>query len=279
MPPAYSDQSPGLHRPGKVVTLLMCVMGGLWLAFAVGMHWAGVDPEVFALFCGNTLLVLHGQVWRLVTAPLLHDPNGFWHLFGVVLTLYFFAVPLEAQWGRKRFVRFLLGLALVPSLIQVLFDVALPLEVRSSLVGTYWFGGAAIASGLTVAWALNNRQSVVRIYGILPVPAHALIWMALGFPLLYLIFRSAPPEGIPALFGGCFAGWLLGGGSPSPLRRYWLKFRINRLDAEVAREAAQRKKRVERSRLKVVEGGRATAKSEPPRDGEKGRGPDGRWLN
>ncbi len=71
------------------------------LAFAVGTHWAGVDPEVFALFCGNTLLVLHGQVWRLLTAPLLHDPNGFWHLFGVVLTLYFFAVPLEAQWGAE----------------------------------------------------------------------------------------------------------------------------------------------------------------------------------
>jgi membrane associated rhomboid family serine protease len=277
MPPAYSDPSPGLHRPGKVVTLLMCVMGGLWLAFAVGTHWAGVDLDVFALFCGNTLLVLHGQIWRLVTAPLLHDPNGFWHLFGVVLTLYFFAVPLEALWGRKRFVRFLLGLALIPSLVQVVFDVALPLAVRSSLVGSYWYGGAAIASGLTVAWALNHRDSVVRIYGILPVPAHALIWMALGFPLLYLIFRSAPPEGIPALFGGSFTGWLLGGGTPSPLRRYWLKFRINRLDAEVAREAAQRKKRVERSRLKVVEGG--LGKSDPPRDGEKGRGPDGRWLN
>ncbi|HEY0468640.1 MAG TPA: hypothetical protein VGC79_30810, partial [Polyangiaceae bacterium] len=69
----------------------------------------------------------------------------------------------------------------------------------------------------------------------------------------------------------------LGGGTPSPLRRYWLKFRIGRLDAEVAREAAQRKKRVERSRLKVIEGG--LAKPDAPPDGEKGRGPDGRWLN
>jgi membrane associated rhomboid family serine protease len=247
------------------------------LAFAVGMHWAGVGPDVFALLCGNTLLVLHGQLWRLITAPLLHDPNGFWHLFGVVLTLYFFAVPLEAQWGRKRFVRFLIGLALVPSLIQVFFDVALPLEVRRSLVNDYWFGGAAIASGLVVAWALNHRDSVVRIYGILPVTAPAMIWIAVGWPLVYLIFRTAPPGGIPAQLGGCFTGWLLGGSTPSPLRRYWLKFRINRLDAEVAREAAQRKKRVERSRLKVVEGG--LGKSDPPRDGDKGRGPDGRWLN
>jgi len=98
-----------------------------------------------------------------------------------------------------------------------------------------------------------------------------------GTPFIYLLFRSLPPEGIPGSLGGCFAGWLLGAGSPSPLRRYWLKFRIGRLDAEVAREAAQRKKRVERSRLKVIEGG--LAKPDAPADGEKGRGPDGRWLN
>ena len=275
--PTYSDSPPGLPRPGKGVTAVMCVVGGLWLAFAVGTHWAGVGPAVFALFCGNTLLILHGQVWRLFTAPLLHDPNGFWHVFSVLLTLYFFAVPLESLWGRRRFLRFLFGLAVVPSLVQVLFDVALPLSVRSSLVGDYWFGGLAVASGLTVAWALNHPSSVVRLYGVLPVTPRVLIWMAVGAPLLYLIFRSAPSEGIPALLGGSLAGWLLGGGTPSPLRRYWLQFRIGRLDAEVAREAAQRKKRVERSRLKVIEGGRTA--SDPNAESEKGRGPDGRWLN
>lgn len=275
--PTYSDTPGGLPRPGKVVTAVMSMVFGLWLAFAVGSHWAGVGPDVFALFCGNTLLILHGQVWRLLSAPLMQDPDGFWHVFGVLLTLYFFAVPLESSWGQKRLVRFLLGLALVPSLVQVLFDVALPLSVRSVLVGPYWFGGLAVSTGLTVAWALNNDGAVVRLYGVLPVSSRALIWMALGAPVFYLIFRTTPAEGIPALFGGAFAGWLLGGGTPSPARRYWLQFRIGRLDAEVAREALQRKKRVERSRLKVIEGGRAAP--DPPTNGEKGRGPDGRWLN
>jgi membrane associated rhomboid family serine protease len=275
--PSYSDAPPGLPRPGQVVTAVMCVVGGLWLAFAVGMHWAGVGPEVFALFCGNSLLILHGQVWRLFSAPLLQDPAGFWHIFSVLLTLYFFAVPLEKAWGPKRLLRFLLGLSIVPSLVQVLFDVALPPSVRGVLAGEYWFGGLAVASGLTVAWALNNGHAVVRLYGVLPVSSRTLIWMAVGAPVLYLIFRTAPAEGIPALFGGSFAGWLLGGGTPSPLRRYWLQFRIGRLDAEVLREAAQRKKRVERSRLKVIEGGRTGP--DPSTGNEKGRGPDGRWLN
>jgi membrane associated rhomboid family serine protease len=270
---------PGLPRPGKVVTVTMCLVGGLWLAFAVGMHWAGVAPEAFELFCGNTLLILHGQIWRLLTAPLLQAPDQFWHVFGVLLTLFFFAVPLERAWGPARLTRFLLGLALIPSLVQVFFDIALPPSVSRYFAQPYWFGGLAASGGLTVAWALNNRGAVVRLYGILPVTPRTLIYMVLGAPLLYLIFRATPAEGIPALFGGAFAGWLLGGGSPSPLRRYWLKFRISRLDAEVLREAAQRKKRVERSRLKVIEGGRIKGDPPPPEDGEKGRGPDGRWLN
>ena len=275
--PSYSDAPPSLPRPGRVVTAVMCLVAGLWLAFAVGMHWAGVGPDVFALFCGNTQRILHGQVWRLLTAPLLQDPDGFWHVFGVLLTLYFFAVPLESSWGRTRLVRFLLGLAFVPSLLQVVFDIALPASIRSVLVGQYWFGGLAVASGLTVAWALNNNGAVVRLYGVLPVSSRALIWMALGSPLFYLIFRTVPAEGIPALFSGAFTGWLLGGGTPSPLRRYWLQFRIGRLDAEVAREAMQRRKRVARSPLKVIEGGRVNPDTPP--SGEKGRGPDGRWLN
>jgi hypothetical protein len=133
-----------------------------------------------------------------------------------------------------------------------------------------------MASGLTVAWALNFRGGVVRLYGILPVTPRTLILIVIATPLVYLIFREPPPEGIAGLLAGSFAGWLLGGGTPSPLRRYWLNFRVGRLDAEVQREAAQRKKRVERSQLKVIDGGR----SKPEEGGDAGgRGPDGRWLN
>jgi membrane associated rhomboid family serine protease len=275
--PTYSDAPSGIPRPGKVVKIAMCVAVGLTLAFAVGIHWAGVGPDVFELFCGNTRAILHGQLWRLFTASLLESPDSLWPLLSILMSLYFFGVPLEERWGEKRFALFLVGLAFVPSLLQTLCDVALPASVSRFLIPGYWYGGLGISSGLAVAWALNNRGSVVRLYGILPITPRAIILLAVGTPFVYLLFRTLPPEGIPGSLGGCFAGWLLGGGTPSPLRRYWLKFRIGRLDAEVAREAAQRKKRVERSRLKVIEGG--LAKPEPPADGEKGRGPDGRWLN
>jgi len=275
--PTYSDAPSGIPRPGKVVKVAMSVVVALTLAFAVGIHWAGVGPDAFELFCGNTLAILHGQLWRLFTASLLQSPDSLWPLLSLLMSLYFFGVPLEEQWGSKRFARFLVGLVVLPSLIQALVDVALPAGVNRYLVPAYWFGGLAVSSGLAVSWALNHRGAVVRLYGLLPITPRMIILLAVGTPFIYLLFRTLPPEGIPGSLGGCFAGWLLGGGTPTPLRRYWLKFRIGRLDAEVAREAAQRKKRVERSRLKVIEGG--LAKPDSPSDGEKGRGPDGRWLN
>jgi membrane associated rhomboid family serine protease len=255
---------------------LMCIVGGLWLAFAVGEHWAGVPHEVFFLFCGNTALLLRGQLWRIFSAPLMSAPDQFWHVFGVLITLYFFATPLEKQWSRARFARFLIGLAVIPAFAQVLVDLVLPLSISAYLSQPFWFGGLAVASGLSVSWALNFRGGLVRLYGILPVTPRTLILIIVATPLVFLIFREPPAEGVAGLLAGCLGGWLLGGGTPSPLRRYWLKFRIGRLDAEVQREAAQRKKRVERSQLKVIEGGRRNSDD----GGETGgRGPDGRWLN
>ena len=99
--PTYSDAPSGIPRPGKVVKIAMFVVVGLTLAFAVGMHWAGVGPDAFALFCGNTPAILHGQLWRLFTASLLQAPDSLWPLLGLLMSLYFFGVPLEDQWGSQ----------------------------------------------------------------------------------------------------------------------------------------------------------------------------------
>src|SRR6188768_1299217 len=132
--PTYSDAPSGLPRPGQVVKVAMGVVAGLTLAFAVGMHWAGVGADAFELFCGNTRAILHGQLWRLLSASLLQSPDSLWPLLSLLMMLYFFGVPLEQQWGSKRFARFLLGLIIVPSLIQALFEIALPSGVVRYLV-------------------------------------------------------------------------------------------------------------------------------------------------
>ena len=95
---------------------------------------------------------------------------------------------------------------------------------------------------------------------------------------MYVIVAAQTASGLIAPFGGMFAGWLLGGSTPSPLRRAWLKLQLARLDAEARREARTRKDRVGRSNLRVIEGGRHDSDSDDSEGGPSNRD-GGRWLN
>src|SRR5262245_6415127 len=115
MPPAdYSSRSFGFTKPGKAVTGLMIAIGATWLMFAIALNWAGASEEVFLLFCGNTERILHGEIWRLFTAPWMHIPSGsIGHLVMALLGLLFLAPALERKWGGARFVRFFLASSLI----------------------------------------------------------------------------------------------------------------------------------------------------------------------
>ena len=119
----------GLPRPGKALIGLMVVVTALWLMFAVGLNWGGASSSVFMLLTGNTQAILHGEVWRLLTAPLMHWPSGgsgVSHLLTALFGLYFLAPRLEELWGVARTLRFI-GLACVLAyVLQMLVQLALP---------------------------------------------------------------------------------------------------------------------------------------------------------
>lgn len=262
-------------KPGKVARVVLIGVFAVWLAFAVGINWAGAPETAFLLFCGNTEAILRGEVWRLVTAPWMHTPVGtLGHILTAMLGLYFFSPSLEENWGSKRFAQFLLFSALLAYAIQMLIEIASP-WLGSRLVPDYWFGAIPVADAVAVAWALNSRGGVVRLFFVLPVTPRMLLGFILGMNVLAIIIAGLTPSGLIAPFGGMFAGWLLGGGTPSPLRRGWLKLRLAQLDAEARREARARKGRIGKSGLRVIEGGRqrdSDSGSEDPPD-------RGRWLN
>ena len=111
-------------------------------------------------------------------------------------------------------------------------------------------------SAVSIAWALTFRGRTINLMFVIPVTTRGLIIFVVLMNVMYLIAQVAAPEGLVAPFGGMLAGWLFGSGSPSPLRRAWLKLRLAQLDAEARREADARKKRVAKSGLQVLEGGR-----------------------
>lgn len=263
----------GFPRPGKAQLGLMVGVFVVWLIFAIGLNWGGASTDLFEILVGNTSAILHGEVWRLFTAPFMHAPSGpgaVGHMLWAVLGIYFLGTRLEEAWGSARFLRFVLFTAVLSYLLQMVVQVVLPGSLGARLVGDAWFGLMPAITAISIAWALTFRGETVRLMFVLPVTSSMLIAFIIVMALLRVAVADMQPEGLIAPFGGMLFGWLLGGGSPSPLRKAWLKLRLAQLDSEARREGKRKRPRPNPGGLRVIPGGRTD---------DDDKGPDGRWLN
>jgi membrane associated rhomboid family serine protease len=275
MPPQDGFQAIGLVRPGRALISVMVLLGALWLLFAVGLNWAGASDETFRFFLGNTRSILHGEVWRLFTAPLMHDPSAVSHILWAELGLLFLAPTLEQHWGSARLLRFLFFSGVLAYAFQMLCELALPASIAGRLVPEYWFGSFPVLEAVAIAWASSFRGQVVRIWGIFPMSASTMIAFILAMSVLRVVVQASGPEGLLAPFGGMFAGWLLGGGTPSPLRKAYLKLRLAQLERDTARSRRAAPRRKRSSPFQVIQGGRGRASDQD----ENGNGSSGRLLH
>jgi membrane associated rhomboid family serine protease len=264
----------GLPRPGKALIGLMLGVLAIWVMFAVGLNWGGVSIDLFEVLTGDTRAVLHGEVWRLLTAPFLHTPSGphaVTHLVNVELGLYFLGSRLEQAWGPARFLRFVVLTSVLAFLLQMVVELILPTSLGARLVGGQWYGLMPAVTAIAIAWALTFRGQVVQFMMVIPISSGMLIVIIVALSLLRLAAANTAEEGLISPFGGMLFGWLLGGGTPSPLRKAWLKLRLAQLDNEARRDGKRRKARPNPGGLRVIPGGRT--------EDDDDKGPDGRWLN
>jgi membrane associated rhomboid family serine protease len=240
--------------------LFVCIM------FAVAINWAGLDKRAFYLFTGNTQAILHGQVWRLFTAGLMHEPQGpgaVNHILFALLGLYFLAPTLEARWGAKRTILFLVASSVMGFSLQFAAEALLPRAAAQALGQPYWYGSMGAVEAIAVAWALSNRGQTVRLFFVLPVTATGLLLFIVGISVLMVLFGDKPREGLITPFGGMLAGYLFGAGNPTPARRFWLKLRYR----WIARRAAKFQGKGAPSHLRVIEGGDPhESRRKPPTD-------------
>ena len=251
---------PTIQRPSRALALVMLSLVGLWLSFAISINWGPFSAqagskELFRLIVGNTPLVSNGQVWRLLTAPLLHDPRGVNHVLATVIGLYFLAPALESTWGTPRLLRFLAGSVVFAYAVQWGLDALLPDAIGERLVPEHiWYGSLPALEAVAIAFALNMRSSNVLLFFVLPVGGRGLLIATIGISLAMVVVNAIGPSGAIAPFAGMLAGWLFGGGTPTPLRRWWLKWRLGRLESEVT---VERRRRVAaaKGRFEVLPGG------------------------
>ncbi len=83
----------------SVTTLLILANVGVYFFVNVLRTTPGMWFYDFGVMKAEA--VLHGQIWRLLTATYLHANFG--HIFFNMLGLYFFGPALERTWGRRQF--------------------------------------------------------------------------------------------------------------------------------------------------------------------------------
>jgi membrane associated rhomboid family serine protease len=241
----------GFPRPGKALVGAMLAVFVTWLFFALFLNWGAIGRDLFDALVGSDA-IFDGQVWRLVTAPLIHHPSGNGatsHMLSTVMGLYFLGAPLERSWGGRRFVLFLLASGALGALLQAIVGVLVP-----PLHRFVFYGGLGVVDAVAVAWALSFRDQQVRLFFVLPVTGRGLLWFVVGLNVLYAIAFEQKHEGIVTPFGGMLAGWL--GSDGSPLRRLYLRLRFRRLQAQSeSLRGLRTSSRDVRPKLRVVEGG------------------------
>ena len=213
---------------------MMIVITVLWVGLALAVNWANVGISVVQFLAGSTPGVFRGELWRLFTAPLMHDLQHPTHLVTTLLGLYFLAPTLESDWGPRRMVLFIMGSGALAFVFQVVGSELVP-----SIGSRLWYGGLGFVEAIAVAWALQNRHAQVRLFFLLPVSAMTMLAFIFLLSVAHVIAKNDhTPEGLITPFGGMLAGYLFC--DRSPLRRLYLKWRLNRIQAETAQIRSNR---------------------------------------
>jgi membrane associated rhomboid family serine protease len=132
MRPKFNFSSPQRRGPSdpwfrvgqvEVTTTVFVTALGVLSMFVYAVSPALLEPLI--LF---TKLVREGQLWRVVTWPIANEPS-----LSSVITLavfWYFGRSLEELFGRVRFTRFLVAVAVIPAVLLVILSLVSPsLEV------------------------------------------------------------------------------------------------------------------------------------------------------
>ena len=155
----------------KLITQWMAItfVASLWAIFDEGwlVRLTALEPD----------RVWHGQVWRLVTWPLVE--LGPMSLVFTIACIYKFGGELAPRWGDRRLRRFIFQLVIAGGVMASLG--ALLSDYAWNMART---GGYAMCDALLIAWARQYPMERLRFYGFLELNGQKLVIFTAGITIL-----------------------------------------------------------------------------------------------
>jgi len=174
------------------ITLLLSIIAGFdggWIAD----HFSLEPSEIW-----------RGQVWRLVTWPLVEA--GPTSLILTCVAIYRFGSDLSQSWGDRRLLRFSIEIVALAGVVTCLLALVSNVYVER-------LGGWAITDALTIAWARQfPDRGLTLYYGMVTLSGRNLIAITLGTTILYAISShpiAVAPELVACIVAVAYPRWLL----------------------------------------------------------------------
>ena len=168
------------------------------VAFFIAQKFVG--PAVDDWLSANSYDIFHRfQVWRLVTATLLHD--GPWHILMNMLFLWMVGREMESFYGMWDFLALYVSAAVFSTLCWAIADTFDPNPGHAIMIGA---SGAVMA--VVVLYTLYYPRREVLLF-IFPVEMWLLLVIFLGSDLLQLLSHSSEPVAYAAHLGGAAFGY------------------------------------------------------------------------
>lgn len=136
-------------------------------------HRVHVMTEILDL---DPQLVLHGQVWRLITYAFCHDTSTPWHIVFNMLALWWFGTTLEQMYGTREFVLFYFVAALISGLTFVLLQLILG-EMTPAI------GASGAVMAVLVLYAIHFPRQQIYVMWVIPIQIRYLVVLCVIFDL------------------------------------------------------------------------------------------------
>lgn len=154
---------------------------------AFGLSFAGV------IGMGETSPI--PALWQFITYFFTHDSRGISHIFFNMLTLWMFGLPLERRIGSREFLLFYILCGFTAGLLHFLVEgIAFGIGIAARNPTALWFSAVPLigASGaifaVLIAYAVYYSESVLYLFGLIPIKARNAILIFGGIELFSLLF-------------------------------------------------------------------------------------------
>jgi len=187
---------------GSVVTILIIINIAIFVLCNMSSDRGRIETSpIFRIGALSTPLVLHGQIWRLITANYLHWSFG--HILMNMLGLHFLGRPLERDWGRTKF----LVVYSISGLVGSIFYLGFSYSGWLSLWGVA-AGASGCVLGLLGACAVMYPRAELLIYFLFPIKIRTAALLFGGWYVINL-WNGGPNAGGDAchLGGMAFGAW------------------------------------------------------------------------